>query len=247
MAPTKEEKAAYARAWYLANRDKIKAARAEYAAANPEKIKAQKAAHYATHRDKIKAKVRAYKQANPEKVKASQAESQKKRAPQIRAYLEANAERISARGAAYYKANADERRTYSTAYRTANPEKVKTATAQWRRDNPEKVKAGQTVIRKRNAAGGALKRNGVTHAEVHGWSGGLCTICRAPDGSTKKAHPIDHCHATDKVRGLLCNRCNTALGLFKDDPALLAEAIRYLADPPEARRARGEAFTSSDD
>ena len=39
---------------------------------------------------------------------------------------------------------------------------------------------------------------------------------------------IDHNHDTDKVRGLLCNRCNRALGLFRDNAEILKNAIIYL-------------------
>ncbi len=39
---------------------------------------------------------------------------------------------------------------------------------------------------------------------------------------------VDHCHKTGKVRGLLCSNCNVALGLLKDSPKALREAIKYL-------------------
>lgn len=39
---------------------------------------------------------------------------------------------------------------------------------------------------------------------------------------------IDHCHTTGKIRGLLCNSCNTGLGCFKDSSELLQKAIEYL-------------------
>lgn len=39
---------------------------------------------------------------------------------------------------------------------------------------------------------------------------------------------IDHCHETGIIRSLLCNRCNQALGLFKDDIESLKKAINYL-------------------
>ena len=55
---------------------------------------------------------------------------------------------------------------------------------------------------------------------------GVCAICF---GKTKKLH-IDHCHKTKKVRGILCARCNLALGLFGDQIKYLENAISYLTD-----------------
>jgi len=40
--------------------------------------------------------------------------------------------------------------------------------------------------------------------------------------------PIDHCHSTNKVRGVLCNNCNTALGLVGDNISTLTNAVKYL-------------------
>ena len=40
---------------------------------------------------------------------------------------------------------------------------------------------------------------------------------------------VDHCHATGKVRGLLCFHCNTALGHVFDSPEILNKMIGYLA------------------
>ena len=39
---------------------------------------------------------------------------------------------------------------------------------------------------------------------------------------------VDHCHKTGLIRGLLCARCNKAIGWFGDDPALLEAAALYL-------------------
>jgi len=41
---------------------------------------------------------------------------------------------------------------------------------------------------------------------------------------------VDHDHKTGKVRKLLCHNCNRALGLFKDNPALMRKAASYVED-----------------
>ena len=53
---------------------------------------------------------------------------------------------------------------------------------------------------------------------------GLCDICRDP---IDVIH-LDHCHATGKVRGLLCRYCNHGLGQFKDSISRLLNAAEYL-------------------
>ena len=65
-----------------------------------------------------------------------------------------------------------------------------------------------------------------------------CQICGTPlidmnkDNRTKERHGnkkcIDHCHETKKIRGVLCTRCNTGLGLFKDNVEVMRNAIQYL-------------------
>lgn len=57
----------------------------------------------------------------------------------------------------------------------------------------------------------------------------LCAICKKDFNELKpKNIHIDHCHNSNKIRGILCNNCNMALGLFKDDVEVLKEAIKYL-------------------
>jgi hypothetical protein len=60
-----------------------------------------------------------------------------------------------------------------------------------------------------------------------------CAICREPEGNFKTNMAVDHCHvAPCIVRGLLCWRCNRALGKFKDNATLLASAANYINFPP---------------
>lgn len=60
--------------------------------------------------------------------------------------------------------------------------------------------------------------------------GGKCKICESttPKSKRNKHFYIDHDHKTGKVRGLLCNRCNSGLSCFEDTPAFLSNAIKYL-------------------
>lgn len=62
---------------------------------------------------------------------------------------------------------------------------------------------------------------------------GVCAICGLPEthhncNGDIKALSVDHCHATGKVRSLLCGSCNTLIGAAKDDIDILLSAISYL-------------------
>ena len=63
--------------------------------------------------------------------------------------------------------------------------------------------------------------------------GGVCLICQRPPEDevfNNKRLCVDHDHETGKVRGLLCNSCNAAIGRMRDDPERLRRAIAYLSD-----------------
>lgn len=55
-----------------------------------------------------------------------------------------------------------------------------------------------------------------------------CAICGTKEPKGRGAFNVDHCHTSGVVRGLLCQPCNTALGLFRDDTVLLSRASTYL-------------------
>lgn len=54
-----------------------------------------------------------------------------------------------------------------------------------------------------------------------------CKICNT-DNFGKKGPSVDHDHTTGKVRGILCGRCNKAIGLMDDSPNKLRLAAEYL-------------------
>jgi hypothetical protein len=59
---------------------------------------------------------------------------------------------------------------------------------------------------------------------------GGCAICKTKTpGNRKTMFSVDHSHQTGQIRGLLCDPCNTALGLLQDDQNRLQNAMEYLA------------------
>lgn len=61
--------------------------------------------------------------------------------------------------------------------------------------------------------------------------GSRCAICGTdnPGRKSKNNHWfIDHCHETNKIRGLLCHKCNLGLGHFNDNIDLMEKAIEYI-------------------
>lgn len=64
--------------------------------------------------------------------------------------------------------------------------------------------------------------------------GGVCAICKlpetylAPSTYQPRLLAVDHDHVTGTVRGLLCSKCNRALGFFGDDISILKAALAYL-------------------
>lgn len=56
---------------------------------------------------------------------------------------------------------------------------------------------------------------------------GVCAICHKPSHDGRRLH-VDHDHLTGRVRGLLCHRCNSGIGSFRDSSRLLLQAAEYL-------------------
>lgn len=59
--------------------------------------------------------------------------------------------------------------------------------------------------------------------------GGVCEICKdKPENSTWGHLVVDHHHSSGAVRGLVCSSCNTALGMFRENPKILDGMAAYL-------------------
>jgi len=66
---------------------------------------------------------------------------------------------------------------------------------------------------------------------------GACALCECAPTPGISLH-VDHDHGTGEVRGLLCVRCNNALGLLREDPDLLKRAARYVMADAKHRSQR---------
>src|SRR3972149_7896952 len=96
--------------------------------------------------------------------------------------------------------------------------------AKWRSKNPDWYKPES------RRAQNFKKKYGITVEEYNAIfksQRGKCAICgRQPDGRWKRLF-IDHKHASGKIRGLLCIRCNRAIGLIRDDPEIARGLVKY--------------------
>lgn len=145
-------------------------------------------------------------------------------------YRKENAEKLRA----YRKANRARHREYERAYHRRNKQKRKAKGAKYRETQREKITRKQrekrkTLQQKNKIRLYSIKQNyGLTQKHYESLlvaQNNICAIC--PSVLGEKPH-IDHCHETNKIRGLLCRHCNIGLGNFKDNITRLESAIAYL-------------------
>ena len=104
-----------------------------------------------------------------------------------------------------------------------NPE-VAARKKAWR----EKYNLSTTDLRKFSRMKRLYGVNFEEYMEMMDSQNGKCAICKDKLIMKRRGIHIDHCHNTDKVRGLLCKSCNAGLGFFKDNKESLRNAIQYL-------------------
>jgi hypothetical protein len=114
--------------------------------------------------------------------------------------------------------NARKRRNYA-----ANREKALAATRRWQAKNTNHL--AQYARAKK------LRTFGLTpasYAVLLEEQEGRCAICARHHAEFSRCLAVDHCHATGKVRGLLCSGCNTGIGNLKEDIGVFQTAVAYL-------------------
>lgn len=209
----------YARNWRLTHLDKSRAYGKESARrrrlVNPEGVRES---------------IRKCREANPEKYKAMAIESTKK-------WQKANPEKykkLLENRKLQRMANPDKYRARDSENarkrRQSDPEKYRVYDRERRNKlkltNPEKVREQDFKKTLREFGLSVLDYNKMVASQ-----NGKCLICGTIPDKSNKIHPrlsIDHDHAKNIVRGLLCHKCNLGIGLFKDNIDFLEAAIIYL-------------------
>lgn len=123
---------------------------------------------------------------------------------------------------------------------------------QWRFDNPERTKEIRAKSEEKNKVKRKERRSEL-YSTTKRWSDqiknkyglsvdqyfsilaeqkGVCKICHV---LTTEKLAVDHCHNTNRIRGLLCGPCNRGLGMFRDDRYSLQNALDYLTEHMASR------------
>jgi hypothetical protein len=102
-------------------------------------------------------------------------------------------------------------------WRKANKKRANELTQRWRKANNERHRENERRCR----------YDGIDYKAIFAAQNGACAICQGRPKAGRSLD-IDHCHTSGKVRGLLCGKCNKAIGGFADNPELLRTAADYL-------------------
>ncbi len=123
-------------------------------------------------------------------------------------------------------------RDIKTKYRKNNKERIKNYSKKYRESHKQQIKESTTTqeYKKQNKER-SLKY--LYNLDIKKYNDILilqnnsCKICNISFQKTKIC--VDHDHLTGKIRGLLCRKCNTGIGLFNDSIILLNKATIYLS------------------
>lgn len=122
----------------------------------------------------------------------------------------------------WQKKNKDKVKEYKKTTFERNPDAVRASKQKWALNNKDKI------VNKR------LKHLfGITLSDYEALleaQNCQCAICGIEECSSGKNFAVDHNHSTSEIRGLLCKKCNTALGLFRDNPLFVGNAYQYLIE-----------------
>jgi hypothetical protein len=114
-------------------------------------------------------------------------------------------------------------RAYNSARYSANKERIRAKVTERKRREPSKVRLEGRRHKLKHLYGITVEEyEALLRSQAY-----VCALCEQGCRSGNRLS-IDHCHATGRVRQLLCGTCNRGLGLLKDDPSLLRRAADYV-------------------
>jgi hypothetical protein len=137
----------------------------------------------------------------------------------------------------WYAKNRDKQNVWLKKRRDSDAEKKHLRLArEYHHKNRDRINAKRRAHRKENPSHYTKLR----HMRIYGIppeqfrlmydaQGGCCLICKLPGKLV-----VDHDHENGEVRGLLCNPCNTALGLLKEDTARMLAMRDYIIQRSDA-------------
>jgi hypothetical protein len=130
----------------------------------------------------------------------------------------------------------------------ADPQANRDRVKRWREENPEKYRArmreyaASPAKKQADRKSYLMRTYGMTledYERMLADQNGVCAICKEPRPEERTLH-VDHDHETDEIRGLLCFRCNNAIGDLRESPEFGLALVDYLdRDEELAALARG--------
>lgn len=122
-------------------------------------------------------------------------------------------------------------------------EKRRISSVLYRKNHPEKIKESQkryaTTIKgqQQRKNNGLKSKHNITleqYNKMFAAQNGVCAICHRPETAKNRFGvrqlSVDHNHNTDKIRGLLCDRCNRMIGFARENITTLLNAGIYLEE-----------------
>lgn len=200
-------------------------------------------------------RIREWRAAHPEEAKRKSREAARKRRKELgRDVVNAQAREQKKK---WRELNPEAAREYHRQWRTKNRALSNQIQKNWRAKNPaygkdwadknrEKIRAAGLAWYHRNrdkaclAAGwrNLTRHYGITREQYYqiiAVQGGGCGICGAVQGEHGKRFPVDHCHKTRLVRGVLCEDCNLLLGKIERRAGWLERMEAYIAAVPATK------------
>lgn len=143
-----------------------------------------------------------------------------------------NKKRVAGYSRAWVKKNRKRHNSKSLRWYNKNKKKALARHRVWRNKNRKRINFRKRTWRKRHSR--QVKANRLKHeygltmrefSLLRKAQENCCAVCRK---TFRKTPCIDHDHETGRVRGLLCNTCNTGIGMLKDSVIVVESAARYL-------------------